>query len=238
MARTLLVVTILAWGGLLSALRASGPVDPPTPAPLDEEAFLREVSGLAIAERLRAGVPASITAAQAILESDWGRAAVAATGNNYFGIKCKAYWTGATVAHVDDDRDAVGELTESCFRAYASRAESFVDHSEFLLNSERYARLFDIDPIDYRGWARGLKACGYATDPYYADKLIALVERLELYTLDWPEVMREHWLVAMSEPEEPVDVREVRASEFLRLRRAARVVSLRGAEAGVLAGAY
>ena len=224
--RTLLLAAILAWAALLSALRASsGPTDPPSATEglaVDEDAFVARIAALAVVERVRSGVPASITAAQAILESDWGRAPIAAEGSNYFGIKCKRTWRGATVAHVDDDRDAAGRLVESCFRAYGSRAESFRDHSTFLTGSERYTGLFAVDPLDYRGWARGLASCGYATDQLYADKLIAIIERLELYTLDWPEVIEEQWLVALSEPEVGVDLEAARASAFLRPTRAVR----------------
>lgn len=254
--RTVLLATILAWAALLSALRAegpptTGPTDPPSAIAniaADEDAFVARIAALAVVERMRSGVPASITAAQAILESDWGRAPIAAEGNNYFGIKCKRTWRGATVAHVDDDRDAAGRLVESCFRAYGSLAESFRDHSTFLTESDRYAKLFDVDPLDYRGWARGLKASGYATDHLYADKLIAIIERLELYTLDWPEVMHEQWLVALSEPELGVDLGAVRASEFLRpspATRAARAeatllpaTALRPVESSGVATAY
>ena len=199
--RTLLLAAILAWGGLLSVLRAADPPVGNDGLAVDEGAFVAEVSALAVIERLRSGVPASITVAQAILESDWGRAPIAVQGNNFFGIKCKSAWAGTSVAHVDDDRDAAGRPVTSCFRAYGSVPESFRDHSDFLVGSERYAALFGVDPLDYRGWARGLSACGYATDPLYADKLIALIERFELYTLDFPEVMHEQWLMAMSEPE-------------------------------------
>ena len=155
----------------------------PRPA-VDRDAFVAYVSELAISERYRSGVPASITAAQAILESDWGRAPIAVAGNNYFGIKCKRYWTGDVVLHEDDDYDAEGRLTPSCFRAYDAVADSFADHSDFLLNSERYARLFTYDQSDYVAWAHGLKACGYATDPAYGDKLVGIIERLGLGELD------------------------------------------------------
>ena len=195
----------------LSAKPASDPqlathpataVDPPSW--LTEEAFVRAISTLAIGERIRTGVPASITAAQAILESGWGRNHLATTGNNYFGIKCKSYWTGPTVKHKDDDRDRHGRLIESCFRAYDSVEDSFRDHSDFLRGSERYAKLFLHDVTDYRAWAHGLRRCGYATDKAYGEKLIDLIERHHLYTLDWDEVARQQtWL---AEESEAVDV--------------------------------
>ena len=159
------------------------PADPPA-LDADEAAFLAYVSELALTERYRTGIPASITAAQAILESNWGRAPIAVAGNNYFGIKCKRYWTGDVVLHEDDDYDAGGRLTRSCFRAYDAVEDSFRDHSDFLRDRERYASLFLLAPDDYEAWAHGLKACGYATDPRYGHKLIGIIERLGLGELD------------------------------------------------------
>ena len=188
---TLLIALLLSFAVFLlfaTVTHATGPAPRPTSGPpagdVDEAAFLEYVSALAVAERYRAGVPASITAAQAILESDWGRAPIAVAGNNYFGIKCKRHWAGATVLHADDDYDAEGRLTRSCFRAYDAVEDSFRDHSDFLRDAERYARLFALDADDYEAWAHGLKACGYATDPRYADKLIGIIERLGLAELD------------------------------------------------------
>lgn len=173
------ILLFLATGGF-----AMGAHPDPPHERVDEAAFVSYVSELAVAERYRAGVPASITAAQAILESNWGRAPIAVAGNNYFGIKCKRYWTGATVLHEDDDYDASGALTQSCFRAYDAVADSFADHSDFLRDRERYAELFAYDVTDYVAWAHGLRKCGYATDPEYAHKLIGIIERLGLAELD------------------------------------------------------
>ena len=184
----LLALTLLFLAA--TAAHARGGAEPlPTspPASIDRDAFVAYVSALAVDERYRSGVPASITAAQAILESDWGRAPIAVAGNNYFGIKCKRYWTGATVLHEDDDLDADGNLTASCFRAYDEVADSFADHSDFLRYRERYAELFTYATDDYESWAHGLKACGYATDPEYAYKLIRIIERLGLGDLDCVE---------------------------------------------------
>ena len=191
--RTVLLAALCFWSALLYTLRAE-----PT-ARVNEDAFVAAIERISLEEQARSGVPASITAAQAILESNWGRAPIAVAGNNYFGIKCKSYWTGPTVLHEDDDYDADGRLTQSCFRAYDSVEDSFRDHSDFLRGSERYAGLFELAPTDYRGWARGLSACGYATDPRYADKLIALIERLELYALDWPQTEATEWLLGSTE---------------------------------------
>lgn len=195
--RSILLLALCLWSALLFSLRAE------TPSPqrngVDRDAFVASISEISILERHRSGVPASITAAQAILESNWGRAPIAIAGNNYFGIKCKSYWTGPTVLHEDDDYDANGKLTQSCFRAYDSVEDSFRDHSDFLRNSDRYARLFELEVTDYRAWAHGLRACGYATDPAYADKLIAIIERLELYTLDWTDPDATDWLMSSTE---------------------------------------
>lgn len=121
-------------------------------------------------------IPASITLAQGILESGAGRQRLAAEANNHFGIKCHG-WTGAKIYH-DDDR------SQECFRKYTKVEASYEDHSEFLTGRSRYANLFKLAPDDYKGWARGLRAAGYATDPKYPDKLISLIERYELYKYD------------------------------------------------------
>ena len=188
--RWLLVLTLLAWGATCFGLRAETngaltgrPPGAPELRP-SRAAFLLRVAAASLVERDRAGVPAAITAAQAVLESSWGQAPITLAGNNYFGIKCKSWWGGSVVYHVDDDYDAEGRLTESCFRAYDEVAASFRDHSDFLRGGERYARLFALDAADLEGWARGLKACGYATDPAYADKLLGLIDRLGLRVLD------------------------------------------------------
>lgn len=137
------------------------------------EAYIEQYKDLAIEEMLRYGVPASITLAQGILESGGGSSELAVKGNNHFGIKCHG-WSGRKVYH---DDDAHGE----CFRAYDHPRESFEDHSKFLRNGSRYSKLFTLDRTDYQGWARGLKAAGYATSPTYAQRLIGIIE---LYNLD------------------------------------------------------
>ena len=122
------------------------------------------------------GIPASITLAQGILESGSGKARLARLANNHFGIKCHD-WTGPRVYH-DDDK------AQECFRKYKDPSESFRDHSEFLANRKRYAALFELKIDDYKGWAKGLRKAGYATDPKYPKKLISLIERYELYKYD------------------------------------------------------
>ncbi|WP_417153983.1 glucosaminidase domain-containing protein [Rikenella microfusus] len=125
------------------------------------------------------GIPASITLAQGLLESGNGGSRLAVEGNNHFGIKCKGSWTGAKIYH---DDDAKGE----CFRKYRNAEHSYRDHSKFLTESPRYADLFKLDITDYKGWAYGLKAAGYATNPKYPQLLIDLIEKNRLYQLDRP----------------------------------------------------
>lgn len=131
---------------------------------------------LAIEEMIRYKIPASITLAQGLLESAAGRSELARKGNNHFGIKCHG-WTGRKTYHDDDE-------SNECFRAYENVAQSFEDHSKFLARQNRYSRLFKLSIKDYKGWAKGLKACGYATNPRYADKLIEIIELYELHKYD------------------------------------------------------
>lgn len=141
--------------------------------------YIDQYKQLAIQEMKRSGVPAAITLAQGILESESGNSDLVKMSNNHFGIKCKSNWTGPTVTHDDDAPD-------ECFRAYDQASESFKDHSDFLKSSSRYSSLFNLNPEDYKGWAYGLKKAGYATNPKYADILIASIEKFNLnqYTLE------------------------------------------------------
>lgn len=139
---------------------------------------------LAIIEMYRSGIPASITLAQAIHESQSGCSELARNANNHFGIKCKSYWEGGKYYHEDDDYDRQGKLIESCFRSYSSVFDSYVDHSNFLRHTRHYKKLFTIPREDYKSWAIGLQKCGYATDPNYARKLIKIVEKYNLTSLD------------------------------------------------------
>lgn len=138
--------------------------------------YIERFAPLAIEHRERFGIPASITLAQGLLESAAGQSSLAKKGNNHFGIKCHTGWTGDTLRRNDD-----AEL--ECFRAYATPEESYMDHSRFLSRG-RYRQLFSIPVEDYSGWAHGLKKCGYATDPQYAERLIAIIERYSLQTYD------------------------------------------------------
>lgn len=140
------------------------------------EDYVVKWASTAVSEMYRTGVPASITLAQGLLESGAGRSSLANEGNNHFGIKCHG-WEGEKV-YFDDDRK--GE----CFRKYKTAAESFADHSNFLRYQKRYQSLFDLPTEDYKGWATGLKAAGYATDPGYAGKLIDLIETYGLSKYD------------------------------------------------------
>ncbi|MCK0179843.1 glucosaminidase domain-containing protein [Flavobacteriaceae bacterium S0862] len=136
-------------------------------------AFYKDI---AIAEMKQYGIPASITLAQGILESGSGRGRLAVKANNHFGIKCHD-WEGAKIFH-DDDR------AQECFRKYRDANTSFRDHSEFLANRKRYAKLFELNKDDYKGWAKELRRAGYATDRKYPEKLISLIERYQLYKFD------------------------------------------------------
>lgn len=138
--------------------------------------FIRKYKHIAISEMERTGIPASITLAQGILESGCGKSELAVNANNHFGIKCHD-WTGATYA-MDDDTQ------KECFRRYETPEQSWVDHSEFLMSRPRYAGLFKLKTTDYKAWARGLKAAGYATNPKYADLLIKIIEEEGLHKYD------------------------------------------------------
>jgi len=131
----------------------------------------------AIREMLMNGVPASITLSQGMLESANGNSPLAVYANNHFGIKCHRGWSGLTFIQDDDEKN-------ECFRKYKDVLESFHDHSKFLGGRSRYASLFDLKITDYKGWARGLKKAGYATNPRYPELLIKLIVRHELYKYD------------------------------------------------------
>ena len=140
-------------------------------------AYIVKYSGMAMEQMKQYGIPASITLAQGLLESDAGRSSLATKCNNHFGIKCHSDWTGRKMYHDDDER-------YECFRCYRSADESFRDHSLFLVNGARYKSLFKLSVTDYKGWAKGLKAAGYATSPTYATKLIEIIERYGLDRYD------------------------------------------------------
>jgi len=143
---------------------------------ISAETYINSYKDIAINEMKRSGVPASITLAQGMLESDNGNSTLTVDGNNHFGIKCHD-WTGKTMYKDDDSRN-------ECFRKYKSAYESFRDHTDFLLSKQRYNFLFEYKSTDYKNWAKGLKKAGYATNPRYDDKLIYLIEIYKLYNYD------------------------------------------------------
>ena len=138
--------------------------------------YINSYSEVALDQQKLHKIPASITLAQGLLESAAGKGELVRISNNHFGIKC-SNWTGDKV-YADDDSQ--GE----CFRKYKSARESYEDHSQFLISRTRYAALFGLHPTDYKGWAHGLKAAGYATDQNYAHKLIKLIEDYDLHKYD------------------------------------------------------
>ncbi|MDR2382434.1 MAG: glucosaminidase domain-containing protein [Prevotellaceae bacterium] len=139
--------------------------------------YIKKYKNTAVAQMRKSGVPASIILGQACLESAYGQSSLATKGKNHFGIKCHNSWNGDKI-YYDDDH--VGE----CFRKYKTDEESFVDHSDFLRYNKRYASLFDLNPVDYKSWAYGLKKAGYATNPQYAESLIKVIEDNKLYLYD------------------------------------------------------
>ncbi len=139
--------------------------------------YIGKYKDIAIMEMMVYRIPASITLAQGILESNAGTSPLATQANNHFGIKCHKEWQGKT--YTKDD-----ETKHECFRKYENPNESFRDHSFFLTQRDRYKSLFDLDICDYKGWAYGLKAAGYATNPYYPEELIKSIETYELFRYD------------------------------------------------------
>lgn len=146
-------------------------------AKMTRSEYITKYAKLAVSEMQRTGIPASITLAQACLESDNGNSELSVASNNHFGIKCHSTWQGERYYH---DDDAKGE----CFRVYGQVYDSYVDHSNFLRNGQRYAFLFDFEKGDYVSWAYGLKRAGYATNPNYPKLLIKIIEDNQLHTYD------------------------------------------------------
>lgn len=139
--------------------------------------YISKWQKVAIEEMNRSGIPASITMAQGCLESGNGNSELSRESNNHFGIKCKKSWTGKKV-YYDDDRK------NECFRSYNTVRESYIDHTDFLMENQRYASLFKLKTTDYKGWAKGLKKAGYATAHDYDKKLIRIIEENKLHRLD------------------------------------------------------
>ncbi len=164
--RKLIIVTILMLLG--SFLKAQD---------ISVEEYVNTYHDIAIAEMKRSGIPASVTLAQGILETEHGNSDLVKKSNNHFGIKCKSDWTGESVRHTDD-------APNECFRKYPNAADSYKDHSDYLKNTARYASLFELDPSDYKGWAYGLKRAGYATNPRYPQIVISNIEKYNLQQYD------------------------------------------------------
>ena len=149
--------------------------------------YIDKYKKIAVQEMDRAGIPASIKLAQALLESGAGNSELARKANNHFGIKCHSDWTGKTYELEDDDYDDFGNLKKSCFRKYKNVEDSYIAHSEFLRDprkANRYGFLFRLNVRDYKSWARGLKTSGYATAGTYDDRLIKIIETYKLNELD------------------------------------------------------
>ena len=165
---------------MLVSCRANRPaVSPSARVVADAQSYIAKYKDLAISEMKRTGVPASITLAQGMIESDYGQSSLATRGNNHFGIKCHNGWTGPAIYHHDDKRN-------DCFRKYNRVEDSYYDHSDFLRTGSRYSFLFDLPVTDYKAWAKGLKQAGYATNPDYPNMLIRKIEESSLYYFDNP----------------------------------------------------
>lgn len=147
------------------------------PFKMTVEQYVEKYSSIAVEEMHRSRIPASITLAQGLLESGNGNSRLALVANNHFGIKCKKDWTGESIREDDDE-------AQECFRKYPAAIDSYKDHSDFLMKNQRYAFLFDLEPDDYKGWAKGLKSAGYATNPKYPELLVNLIEKFNLHRFD------------------------------------------------------
>lgn len=158
------------------------------------EEYIQTFAPVAQAEMRTYGIPASIKLAQGLLESGFGKGELAQKTNNHFGIKCHVGWEGDYERHDDDERD-------ECFRRYNHPMHSYRDHSMFLTTRSRYASLFELQQDNYKGWARGLKKAGYATDRHYPQKLIELIERYDLHQFD-AEVLGKRYTARSSQTQD------------------------------------
>jgi hypothetical protein len=170
------------------------------------EEYIETYKDIAMSEMRNHKIPASITLAQGIIESGAGNSALAREAKNHFGIKCHKEWKGKTYTMDDDEKD-------ECFRVYKNAEESFRDHSEFLTSRPRYADLFKLDIMDYRAWANGLKAAGYATNPAYATMLINRIELNKLYLYDQLAMGK----INENEAEKQIESEEENTSEDIEL---------------------
>ena len=158
------------------------------------EAYIKKYRDIAVEEMRKYHIPASITLAQGLLESGAGQSALARKSNNHFGIKCGSDWDGKSVRYDDDARN-------ECFRAYKHPKQSYEDHSKFLASRSRYAFLFKLKITDYKGWAKGLKKAGYATDRRYAQRLIDIIELYDLHQYDTKKGLK--WMKDNPNPHQP-----------------------------------
>jgi flagellum-specific peptidoglycan hydrolase FlgJ len=156
-------------------------------------AYIEKYKDVAKENMTRTGIPASITLGQAILESGAGTGPLSVQANNHFGIKCHKEWTGASIRYTDDEEN-------ECFRKYEDPGLSFKDHSYFLTSRPRYSELFEFQKDDYKSWAYGLKAAGYATDTKYPDKLIGLIEKYQLNKFDSEVLGKDYVPTAAGKP--------------------------------------
>jgi flagellum-specific peptidoglycan hydrolase FlgJ len=179
MRRYFTVLSIISVVLLVASCRTKKPAVITRPGMVNAsvQTYIEKYRDIAISEMKRTGVPASITLAQGMVESNYGQSRLATEAFNHFGIKCHNGWTGATIRHDDDHRN-------ECFRRYRNAQESFYDHSDFLRTGSRYSFLFSLSPYDYKGWAHGLKKAGYATNPDYANMLIRKIEENNLALYD------------------------------------------------------
>lgn len=166
-----LAIIILISGVSVIVNAQIKPVNP------EYQAYIDKYSDMAVREMQLYRIPASITLSQGIIESNCGKSSLAKEANNHFGIKCQKDWIGETYLF-DDDKE------QECFRKYNNADESFRDHSLFLTTRTRYSELFSLELTDYKGWARGLSKCGYATNPNYPDILIRVIEDCRLFRFD------------------------------------------------------
>ena len=158
------------------------------------ENYIKQYRDIAVEEMKKYHIPASITLAQGLLESGAGQSELARKSNNHFGIKCGSDWRGKSVRYDDDERN-------ECFRAYKHPKQSYEDHSKFLVSRPRYASLFKLKITDYKGWARGLKKAGYATNPRYAEQLIGIIELYDLHRYDSKDGLK--WMKENPNPHQP-----------------------------------
>lgn len=175
-----LIIPLIIVSCKVQRVPSSGNNDRKPYISIERKDYINQYKDLAIREMKRSRIPASITLAQALLESNNGNSTLARKANNHFGIKCHSNWTGAKIYHDDDRRN-------ECFRVYKTVYESYIDHSDFIANGVRYQFLFDLKTTDYKGWAKGLQKAGYATSKTYAHLLVKIIEDNQLYVYDNPE---------------------------------------------------